>query len=301
MPAITLQSATGNQAVDRILTAIVGIFELAFPNLIRAYYLTGSYHDRSAIAASDIDLIVIAKDNLSEANRQQLRQMDDWCELLTSVPLDIGFFDEQEIHHQCPTNLKLSSLFIYGQDIRDNVALPEHAAYLRECMHRAFHRLLWIRQHPASLSYPLTYPDPSGEFYGYDIQKTDELGHLEQPTTERLIGNLLWMATAQLASNTSLYFSSKQEVIRAHQTIFADAWSNLIENAYQQCRSQWGYRLPEEQTQRAELRKMCTQVLDFENVFLRQYHSFLLNELNSHDAEAKQEAGKRLNRIHFEI
>jgi hypothetical protein len=187
----------------------------------------------------------------------------------------------------------LSSRFIYGEDIRAQVSLPEPAAYLRECMHRAFHRLSWIRQHPKIIACPLDYPDQTGEFYGYDVQAEGE------STTGRLVGNLLWIATAQLVAKTGRYFKNKHEVIEAHQTIFGDERSALIATAYHLCRAQWAYRLSEAPVERAELRALCAGVLEFENHFMAQYHAFLLSESESEDTEAKQAAHQRLNRIQF--
>lgn len=53
MNEISLINSTGNRQVDDILRGIVGLFEMAFPNRIRGYYLCGSYIDGSAIPCED--------------------------------------------------------------------------------------------------------------------------------------------------------------------------------------------------------------------------------------------------------
>jgi len=53
---ITLLNTTGHQRIDDIIRGLIGIFEAAFPDRIRAYYLAGSYADGSAVPLSDIDI-----------------------------------------------------------------------------------------------------------------------------------------------------------------------------------------------------------------------------------------------------
>jgi len=58
MSEISLIDSTGYDNIDNILIGVVGIFEDAFPDRIRAYHVTGSYSNRSAISNSDIDMTV---------------------------------------------------------------------------------------------------------------------------------------------------------------------------------------------------------------------------------------------------
>ncbi|MEO7910884.1 MAG: nucleotidyltransferase domain-containing protein, partial [Roseiflexaceae bacterium] len=58
---IELSTSSGSQPADNALRGLVGVFELHFPGRIRAYYVEGSYADRTAIATSDIDLVLIFK------------------------------------------------------------------------------------------------------------------------------------------------------------------------------------------------------------------------------------------------
>ena len=43
MSQIILSSSTGRPEIDEILQSVIGIFNLAFPERIRAYYIGGSY------------------------------------------------------------------------------------------------------------------------------------------------------------------------------------------------------------------------------------------------------------------
>jgi predicted nucleotidyltransferase len=71
---IELAATTGNQAVDSAVLAIVGLFEAAFPERLRGVYVEGSYADDSAVATSDVGLIVlfISDSNLVEDEDDEL-------------------------------------------------------------------------------------------------------------------------------------------------------------------------------------------------------------------------------------
>jgi hypothetical protein len=44
--------STGTPQIDSLLAGFIGLFELAFPARIRAYYLVGSYANGSHVPAS---------------------------------------------------------------------------------------------------------------------------------------------------------------------------------------------------------------------------------------------------------
>jgi len=51
--------STGNARIDTMLRGAVGIFEAAFPDRVRGYYLFGSHMDGSAVGISDLDIFVV--------------------------------------------------------------------------------------------------------------------------------------------------------------------------------------------------------------------------------------------------
>jgi hypothetical protein len=68
---ITLLYKTDNPQADEVLQGIVGIFELAFPSRIRGYFLVGSYAIGQPVAISDLDLVVLFKDNFVAGEHQR--------------------------------------------------------------------------------------------------------------------------------------------------------------------------------------------------------------------------------------
>lgn len=59
----------------------------------------------------------------------------------------------------------------------------------------------------------------------------------------------------------------------------------------------WGYNLPEQIEERAELRGLCERMLAFENHYLRAYHAYLLAQPGSHNEAARQCAWQGLKQV----
>ena len=70
MESVALLDSTGNDKADAILQNIVGIYERAFPNRIRSYYVVGSYADGTAVSTSDIDACIVFKDEFRNNHEQ---------------------------------------------------------------------------------------------------------------------------------------------------------------------------------------------------------------------------------------
>lgn len=66
---INLANRTNNPDIDAAIQAIISIYEATFPKRVRGYFLVGSYSDDSAIASSDIDMQIVFKDAISDAER----------------------------------------------------------------------------------------------------------------------------------------------------------------------------------------------------------------------------------------
>jgi len=62
--------------------------------------------------------------------------------------------------------LKLASLLVWGEDVRDRMAL-DLAAWTRDRMHSSYWRLGGLFGRAGVVRAPLGYPDPAGEFFGY--------------------------------------------------------------------------------------------------------------------------------------
>jgi len=123
---ISLLASTGNQQVDKILQGIIGIYELVFPGCIRGYYLLGSYTDATSVSISDIDMAILFKGSSVDKREAQVNRC---CSLISPIRLDISAHSEERLPAE-DVRLKLGSVLLYGEDSRDNIALPPIEASL---------------------------------------------------------------------------------------------------------------------------------------------------------------------------
>lgn len=127
-------AASGDAQMDEVVRGLVGIYEAVFPGRIRGCYLTGSYAAGGVTALSDLDLFVIFKEDFADAaeaaTARRLNQVF-YTARLTPCRLDIPARAEHALAPLDRVLLKLASRPIYGEDIRNAIALPDLAEYRR--------------------------------------------------------------------------------------------------------------------------------------------------------------------------
>ena len=286
MAEITLLTSTGNRQVDDILRGVIGVFEAAFPGRTRAYYLVGSYADGTALAESDIDFGVLFKGRIEEEEAQKAWQLSQSCALISPVYLDFMAAGENEFLHADDVTLKLASQLIYGEDIREAIQRPSLEAYIRHCTSGTFTIASARLRERDVIVYPLDYPDPSGEFFGYPREPAAD-GSFGAD-----IGPLKWLVAAVgraaqsiLALQEGQYVATRDACLRAYRERINDQWPDFIADIYALCRARWRYGVPSTTAERQTLRDLCRHTLDFENRFLDLYRSHLLQELRRGDEE----------------
>ncbi|GHO95589.1 hypothetical protein KSF_056370 [Reticulibacter mediterranei] len=299
MQEIVLLQSTENERTNIALRATIGIFEQAFPGQIRACYIEGSYADQSAVFTSDIDLVIVLKGEAS-GGQKRADALARHCCALSAVELDIGVADENTLAVGVPPYFKMGSLLIYGEDIRDELPLVSLPQWTRDRMHSSLWRTVHLFNRPTVIQYPLDYPDPLDEFYGYDRRKLRLPDGKEVNCTRDLIRLTGWSATALLAYRAGRYVTRKSECYRAYQESFQDEWGQLLEDIYIYCRGKWHYLLPADHAERRKLREICARTLAFENYFLLVYKEFLLSELQAEDVEGRRMALWVLDRIAYQ-
>lgn len=296
---VELLLTTGDAAIDRILRGIVTLFEVSLPGRVRGYYLLGSYADGTAVAISDIDLIALAAGALDDGERALAARLVEGCALLSPTRLDITICDEASIGGNAVL-LRFDGRLLYGVDTRASLALPSLADYTRDTLDAARHFIAHILRGVERLEYPLSYPDPEGEFYGYDTIHIPEWYPAE---TERGVKELVTTATriarAQLALQAGRYAGSKGGSAADYNQHIHDAWSDLPQALYTQGKLRWGYAVPAEADERRALRALCKRMLGFENDFLARYRDYLLALLRSADLANRAHARQQLREVAY--
>jgi predicted nucleotidyltransferase len=298
MAAIHLLHRTGDARIDDILRGLVGLFETVFPARIRGHYLLGSFADGTARPGSDLDLCVLFKGGFQDAAEEaRALALIDHCAKISPVELDVDPIGEPIPYRLRAVNVKLASRVIHGEDIRDAIPLPPIDGYARDALDLAVRLVARVRQNPTALTVPLEYPDPEGEFYGYDRRRMSDAAGATVPSTKDLVVTVGLIATAIIALQAGRYVGSKRDCIRLYRSEIGDVWAGLVTAVYENCRDHWAYRIPERAEERRRLQELCREALAFENHFLALCRDHLLAELRHEDADRRRRAVQRLREV----
>jgi predicted nucleotidyltransferase len=297
MQPISLLYTTGHKRIDDIIRGLIGIFEAAFPDRIRACYLAGSYADGSAVPLSDIDIRLVFKGGFQDEEEMvRVRCVRDDCRLLSPIDIDLPPLSEERLMHDDnwvheAIGIKLAGVLLYGEDIRASLHLPGFEVYTRKITAAPIHFLARFHGGPP-LTFPLTYPDSGGAFYGYD-----ELDSSGERSTKMLVHIAGFTASCILALRAGLMVMKKSDWLAAYTKSIGDEWTTFLETLYTKCKLAWGYRIPDGQSDRQILRDLCRQALIFENHYLTIYREYLLAQLRGDDISEQLFAAGRLKDI----
>lgn len=297
-----LRYATGDRRINQILRGVVGVFEAAFPGRVRAYYLLGSHGNGSAVPTSDLDMgILFAGSYRDDAEEGCAVRLCQDCEAISGMLLELWVMSEERLARPdrlgTALQLRLGSQFLHGEDVRDCLAVRADERYVRWAMQVPVHGLFGERGQPATLAYPLDYPDPAGEFYGYDRLALAGAGGADRPGTKLLVAIVGRIAAALVALETGRYVGSKAESVALYHAHVADGWADLVEQSYTICRNRWDYLVPTDPADRALLRDLCRRALAFENHFLLAYKGYLIESLRGPDRAQRLSALEALRRV----
>ena len=303
MKEIELLYSTGSSRIDHMLRAIIGFCELLFHQRIRGYYLQGSYAIGDATSVSDIDMVLLFRgDFIDEREQQCAWQVDTLSEWLAGKQLDIIPFPEAKLSSSQVEDVVLimhlleGTRLLYGEDSRSEIQRPSQPAYVHSCMSAAFRAISWHHHHPKPFPVPLIYPDPDGEFFGFN-QFAPTMDEEKAVGTERLVQSIVRIAGALVALETGQVVPSKRECVHAYGAVVADEWAALVAEVFYWCHDKWQYQIPKEQEEREKLRRLYEQALNFENHFLSCYYDLLSKNTHAKDMYLRQAAQKQLAEV----
>lgn len=258
-----------NHRITELLDTVVAAHEAAFPAQGLSYYLIGSWVDGATNALSDLDLVVVWPGG-TPTNADRELSADVARSLRSDTRLDLVVLGEQEVAASAiGVNLKLSSLLLHGPDLRARLSLPPLEVYAAQTVEAALFFMSRILRGCDVLSTPLDYPDPSGQFFGYDRKRVEEWYPADiKRGLKEWTSTATRLARALVAVQGGQYVGSKGESIARHGSVIADEWSEYLALLYQKGKIEWGYRVPEDAEERHLLRELCRRFLEFERHFL---------------------------------
>lgn len=299
--AIELQHATGNQEIDALLRGVVSAFEADFPGRSLGYFLIGSYADGSAVATSDLDVMLVFRGTVGESELAQAVAIAGDIAAKTPVPLDVDVTTEAMLlTGRAPleaVRLRTTGVAIYGPDLRATLPLPTLAVYRRLVTPAPYINFVQLIRGRARIHYPLTYPNPDGEFFGYDAFRSANRYSPTGRGLKDLANGVGWAATALVALQSGKYLAGKGRVLKGYQADIGDEWAGFLAEVFALCRTQWAYHVPADRADRALLRALCGRVLAFENHYFARYRDFLLAELQGSDMQGPIFAAERLREV----
>ena len=298
MDDVTLVGMTEDMDLNANLYGFVGLAEMAFPGRIHSYFMLGSHVTNEAVGASDVDVLMVFRDQFQEGERERFEFFRRYASAVSRWPLDVTGTDERQLFSEGAVNLKRSSVLLMGEDVRERIPLMPMDAWVRHCMYRPFIFMERARSRAedAPLRYPLDYPDAGGAMYGYDHRMHIERDGSMHRSIKELVSLSGWITSARVARDAGLWTASKSEAIELYQQRMNDEWGPLF-GAILACRRRWGYRLPEAPEDEAHLRALCARVLGAENHFLGLFKDFLLQEARQGETRDRVRAVRHLGLI----
>jgi nucleotidyltransferase-like protein len=276
--AIDLDFRTGNEMVDAGLHRVVNRLEQDFPRRVVGYYLRGSFADGTANDLSDVDLAVVTKevaDSLSVSRAIQW-VAPSWPTFET-VALSVSQLNDRNIADLL-VGIKWGSQLLHGEEVRERI-IPQEHDYTRAVIRQCRAGIAMLRD-AVSVQQPLNYPDPDGQFFGYEATVVEgkkavrKLRWYRPGTTEgtkEFASVVARCATGLVAVRGGPLIARRADVIPTYSAAVADEWTEFVRAVHVACRETWAYRVPTEHHDRTHLRDLCRRMPDFERHSLRSF------------------------------
>jgi predicted nucleotidyltransferase len=299
-----LANSIGDPKMDAAIRALVGVCELLFPDRVRAYYLTGSAADGTLVASSDIDLEFIFKGKLTPDEDAKLDNLWEYMRLISPYELDFYGVGEDEMPPRVRAQIIESAVFLYGDaGFADRLPMPSREEAERigfNPVNAIFTLRKYANPDLTTLVYPLTFPNPSAEFLGYEARPVMGRDGQETLSTKDLVAVLTNIATGRIAAEQGRIVTSKKDSFRLYRELVNDEWTDLIAFGYETCRNEWNYQLPENEADRTHLHAACVRTLEFENFYLQTVvPDLLLRHITNPVSAIHVIAIKFAGKIHF--
>lgn len=249
---------------------VVASFMSAVPDAVRGFYVAGSYAEGRAVPASDIDLVVVLREG---ADEEVARRLAEACVKRSPLRLDLVALTSIALADRVALvpSFKEATLLVCGEDIRGELVVPPLPVFASAWADRARRFMARIRRLEA-VDIPLEYPDPAGEFFGYDratIAQWYPNGIAR--STKELVAIVGSAATALVALRGRTYVTSKGRCAPLYAERVGDRWTQLVRDVHELLRERLEYNVPTVDADRARLRAISADLLGFERHALQEF------------------------------
>jgi len=282
---------------DGLVAGLSGRILAAFPGEIRSLYLLGSRAIDREVETSDVDFALFFRDGADPGRR---RAVADWLarEREAGGPmLDITVLDEPDLAGGIRPYLKIARL-LAGEEVLRGRPLKPAEELVAYHAHLAAYFIWAVRGRPAELRHPLGYPEPGGEFSGYERHGLRVGENRYAPGFGQLVNSVISVATFRVAHRAGEFFANKGMVAAAYaRCLPADPWTDLVAGVYELGRIRWQGRIPADAADRRRLAGLCREVLAFENEGLGDCLLLLPRFLALGDADLRQRVRGIVERV----
>jgi hypothetical protein len=263
---VNLRATTRSAQVDEIIADVVSAFASAMSGEVRGFYVAGSYAEGAPVSGSDIDLIAVLRKNSDEKLAQRVAEA---CVARSPIRLDLVALTAEALAEQfmpLVPAFKMGTLLVAGEDVRDEFVFPPLDAYGAAWADRARRFMARIRRiEVEGVRSSVGYPDPAGEFFGYDRATIVEwYPPNTTQSTKELVAIVGSAATSLVALRGGAYVATKGKCAPLYADRVGDEWTDLVSEVHAFCRERLGYGIPETADERRTLKAICARVLAFE-------------------------------------
>jgi predicted nucleotidyltransferase len=265
--AVALEEAMTDQTTDAVEALLA-----AFPNRLRVIYLFGSYAAGTAVPASDLDLFIVFHGTVRAGEHEHARAVGDASSHSLGVGVDVMTIGDSALLQDGHFRIAAAGVPIWGEDLRDRLPPVSLATYLRNYSRAPIDYMRVIRG-VDHLDEPVVYPDPDGEFFGYDAQLLYP-GNFPAHNVKAMVATACWIGTATIGLRFGRTAASKTEGVALYRALVGGRWGEFVADLYTVVKERWGYLVPPDEFDRRRLRAWCAQLLELENDYLALYRHF---------------------------
>jgi hypothetical protein len=173
--------------------------------------VTGSVADGLPLAASDLDLVAVLRNGVSEREREAVRAIAHEVADEVGVDLDLDLVEVAALAGGVDPQLKRGSILVHGEDLVAAAPLLPIEEWARQRMHAGYYLMVSVFGRPPAVRQPLDYPVADDPFFGYALRDVRLPDGRQVPSTRNLVRVSSWMATALLAWTRRRYVVRKSE------------------------------------------------------------------------------------------